>query len=78
MRGDNREMCDICRRFICPPACPSYAGISAEYGKRRARCTECGRWLYDEDDYIIDYGYPYCLRCAKLYGEDEEDEGGDE
>ena len=27
-------MCAICRRYICPSACPSFLGESAELGKR--------------------------------------------
>ena len=58
------EMCEICRKYRCPPNCPSYEGRSAEFGRPIAKCRECGRSLY-EDDLIREYGgRAVCDECA--------------
>ncbi len=67
-------MCEICRQFLCPSSCPSYFGYSAELGARLFRCAGCGEWIHEEEDYIIDYGKPYCLCCQGIYSESEENE----
>ena len=59
-------MCAICRRYICPSACPSFAGESAELGKRLYVCSSCGEPIYEIDEYDIQYGNPYCKRCAEF------------
>lgn len=59
------EMCEICRKYRCPPNCPSYEGRSAEYGRRIAVCGACGRSLYEED-IIREYGgRAVCDECAE-------------
>ena len=68
-------MCDICRRYICPPRCPSFVGRSAEFGRAIFRCASCGRRIYENDDYVINYGKPYCYKCMNLEFEKRE---GDE
>ena len=69
-------MCAICRRYICPSACPSFLGESAELGKRLFECSACGEAIYEGDEYIVGYGKPYCNRCVS-YGaiENEAQEG---
>lgn len=59
-------MCEFCRKYLCPSCCPSFVGHSAELGRVRFRCTGCGKRLYEDDDYIIDYGKPYCLSCKSI------------
>lgn len=58
-------MCDICRRYRCPPNCPSYKGWSAEYGERQAICTCCGVFLYAADDALEVRGRVMCVECGK-------------
>lgn len=67
-------MCEICRKYLCPPACPSYVGRSAERGKTVFRCADCGKLLHEYDDYIIDYGNPYCLACKFKTNDSVDDE----
>lgn len=58
-------MCEICRKYRCPPSCPSYEGRSAEFGWRLAVCRICGRSLY-EGDVIREYaGRAVCGECAE-------------
>lgn len=72
-------MCAICRRYICPSACPSFVGDSAELGKRLFGCSGCGEAIYEDDEYNIRYGKPYCKKCTELeiYEEQEGRCGGD-
>ena len=58
-------MCTICRRYLCPSSCPSFVGISAELGKRRFECAGCGEWIYENDNYEVRYGNPYCVECVE-------------
>ena len=64
-------MCAICRRYICPSACPSFEGASAELGRRLSVCTSCGGAIYESDEYVINYGKPYCKRCAERLDEEQ-------
>ena len=57
-------MCQICGKYICPSACPSYDGESAEYGKRIDFCSECGAYLCEFEYIDYSYGKPYCSECA--------------
>ncbi len=61
-------MCEICRMYICPPACPSYEGISLVNGRPIGRCDECGEYIYAEDIYFEKGRSLLCELC----GESEE------
>ena len=49
-------MCEICRKYRCPPNCPSYEGRSAEFGWRIAVreyggcaiCEECAEEIEEK------------------------------
>jgi transcription initiation factor IIE alpha subunit len=69
-------MCAICRRYICPSACPSFTGESAELGERLFDCSSCGAVVYENDEYAISYGKPYCKRCVEL-GKTDDGQGGE-
>ncbi|MBP3314184.1 MAG: hypothetical protein J6M03_00035 [Clostridia bacterium] len=56
-------MCEICRRFICPPACPSYNGRNVEYGRRRGVCASCGKELYSSDEIYGSFTKILCKKC---------------
>ena len=58
-------MCEICKRFICPPACPSYDGRSAEKGKRIAVCRVCGAELYADSDFFVKGATFLCKICHR-------------
>ena len=64
-------MCAICRRYICPSACPSFEGASAELGRRLSVCTSCGGAIYESDEYVINYGKPYCKSCFERLDEEQ-------
>lgn len=57
-------MCSICGKYLCPPACPSYRGDSAELGKRVGICRKCGRYIYENEDYYGSVGAKICEDCA--------------
>ena len=57
-------MCAICRRYTCPSSCPRYVGRSAELGERLFECTACEKGIYENDDYRILSGKPYCEECG--------------
>ncbi len=58
-------MCRICGKYICPPACPSYDGESAERGRRIGFCASCNRTLCEYDYIGYSNGKPYCLDCYR-------------
>ena len=58
-------MCDICGKYICPPACPSYSGDSAEFGRCVGVCRKCGRSIYADNEYFGSVSARICLDCAK-------------
>ena len=68
------KMCRICGKYICPPACPSYEGESAERGRRTGWCRGCGEALFEYDEVRYSGGKPYCFAC---YIEVERYERGD-
>ena len=57
-------MCKICGSLFCPPACPSYSGVSAELGKPIAKCCECGDYIYEEDMFYAHGKRFFCADCA--------------
>ena len=57
-------MCQVCRKYYCPPSCPSFDGRSSELGRARIRCSVCGKLIYEADDYVINYGKPQCYECT--------------
>ena len=59
-------MCKICRKYKCPPSCPSYDGESAERGKRVGECALCGTTLCEYDYIEYTYGKPYCYECIDM------------
>ena len=59
-------MCAICRRYLCPSVCPSFMGESAELGKRLFKCAVCNEWIYEDDEFVINYGKPYCKTCEEI------------
>ena len=71
------RMCEICRKYRCPPNCPSYEGRSAEFGWRVAICRVCGRSLY-EGDAVREYGgRAICEECAEEIEEKFRETEGD-
>ena len=58
-------MCDICGRPICPPACPSYNGRSAELGHRVGICRKCGRSIYTGESARQEFDSLVCGECSK-------------
>ncbi len=57
-------MCNVCKREICPSACPEYKGYSVERGVPVGQCNECGEYIY-EDDRAYGYGRRmYCEECG--------------
>ena len=56
-------MCNICRKFICPPACPSYEGRSSERGLRVAVCRICGEFIYRGGGRFLNDRHPLCFDC---------------
>lgn len=56
-------MCQICGKYLCPPACPSYRGRSAERGDKICECSVCGAFLCEYDIVKYSYGKPYCRDC---------------
>jgi hypothetical protein len=61
-------MCDICKKFICPPACPSYDGRSAEHGKRIADCAICKEPIYLGD---LCFARTKLVLCSRGYAREQ-------
>lgn len=41
-------MCDICKRDMCPSACPNYSPTSKAFHY----CSACGEGIYEGEEYI--------------------------
>ncbi len=59
-------MCHICGMYMCPPACPSYEGISIESGKPIGSCDECGAYIYSEDIFFEKGSFLLCADCEEI------------
>lgn len=66
-------MCDICKQFHCPAACPN-----APEPKSVFICSGCGENIYEGDEYYDLMGEQFCRDCidgarkeAKYVTEDE-------
>ena len=51
-------MCEICRQYRCPSACPN-----APEPPAFAECVGCGAVIMDGDDYYDIDGDYYCDEC---------------
>ncbi len=58
-------MCKICGHLFCPPACPSYRGISPQRGRPIGMCIICSDYIYKEDFYYTEKGHLLCADCAE-------------
>ena len=65
-------MCKICRKYKCPPSCPSYDGESPERGVRIGFCALCGEPLCEYDNIEYSYGKPYCVDCVDMIFEEDD------
>lgn len=52
-------MCEFCRQFPCPSACPNFTPVVC------AVCDECGAEIYEDDDYYIISGMVLCPECIE-------------
>ena len=62
--GKQKKLCIICRRYLCPPACPSYKGVSPLKGRPIGQCEECERYIYGDDEGYFTERAVYCEECA--------------
>ena len=56
-------MCEICGKYVCPPACPSYMGKSCNSGGLWAVCTRCSREIYRRDVLFRKSEMIFCREC---------------
>ena len=70
-------MCLICGKYYCPAGCPSYVGDSAELGRRMFTCHSCGEYVYENEDYMLVYGKPYCIDCFNAIESNADETGGE-
>ena len=53
-------MCEECRKYECPPACPNFASPRRKSEKKCAWCEE----YYEIDDVCYIGGKSYCIDCV--------------
>ena len=53
-------MCDICRRYRCPPGCPN----NTEEEKIFDYCSLCREPIYDGEDYYCIDDNAFCEECV--------------
>ena len=58
-------MCDYCKQYECPPACPSYSGHSTALGDAAGACAFCDANVYADDEYYTREGKILCAECAE-------------
>ena len=57
-------ICEICEKYICPPACPNYAGRVVGLGATVGYCYECGGRIHEEEEHFRFYDRFLCDQCA--------------
>lgn len=58
-------ICDICRLYTCPTACPSYEGKNVLLGDSVGECSVCGARVYNDDEHYTHDGKMLCVECAE-------------
>ena len=58
-------MSQYCYKYRCPPSCPSYDGVSAEYGRPIGVCARCGEHVYRHERFERMQASLLCANCAK-------------
>lgn len=53
-------MCELCRRYVCPPRCPNAAYEPLVFSE----CEECGAEIYDGDAYYAIGELKFCESCV--------------
>lgn len=57
-------MCNLCKRMVCPPSCPSAKAQNGGFAAVRApRCVLCGEATDAEKRFYDAHGFPYCEAC---------------
>lgn len=52
-------MCELCKRLICPSACPN-----APEARKVYICSGCGRAIREGDDYYDFLNEQFCEQCV--------------
>ena len=65
-------MCRICRKYLCPPSCPSFCGDSAERGRAISNCALCDAYICEYDEYEILHDKLLCEECIKKIEEQQD------
>ena len=58
-------ICDICKQYICPSACPSFTGYVAQIGDSKRVCSVCEVRVYNADKYYEKDDNILCSECAE-------------
>ena len=58
-------MCEYCRQYECPPACPNYDGYSSSLGTCFGGCELCGSGIYDDVGHYTFKGKHLCEECVE-------------
>ena len=57
-------MCDYCKQYSCPSACPSYDGDLAGLSEKIGRCFICEDGVYADDEQYTKNEKYLCKECA--------------
>ncbi len=63
-------MCEICGRYRCAPACPSFVGQNAGLGRIYGVCADCGRIIHIAEKSVRKSERLLCFHCSAPSYED--------
>ena len=58
-------MCEYCRQYECPSACPSFNGHATGLGSSTGKCAFCEANIYDSDEQYAKNDKVLCAECAE-------------
>lgn len=58
-------ICEICKSYVCPPACPNFDGRVVGLGTRNGECHICGAGIYEGDGHFCRDEKMLCVECAE-------------
>lgn len=60
------NICDVCKQYVCPSACPNYSYCAPLFGADVGACSVCSERVCDGDEFYV---YNERLLCAECAGE---------
>jgi hypothetical protein len=58
------NICDICKQYVCPSACPNFLSSVSLHGSAVGACFLCAGSIYDGNDFYVHNERLICAECA--------------